>query len=81
MKMEITQKSIASALDRAASRACHVNRTGASQRQCWFLAGLLLKAGQTEADVGCDILNTQAVLTAKSASAYIDDLLKSAKGA
>jgi len=71
-----TQKSIAIALDTAASRAKGLGLAAATSKQCWFLAGLIAKAGRDASDIGCQISNSQAVLTAKQASLYINDYLR-----
>lgn len=73
-----TQKEIARDLDRAAGRACHVDAEGATRKQCWFLAKLLLDAGTDASDLDCEITNTQAILTKREASLHIDFLLKQA---
>ena len=72
------QKSIAYALDRAAARSCHVGRAPATDKQCWFLAKLLLDAGKDAAWVDCSLSNTNAVLTKSKASSYISDMLEAA---
>ena len=66
----MTQKTIAQFLDQAASRS----KNPASGKQCWFLAGLILKAGETINDV-FDITNTNVALSMKEASALISDYL------
>jgi len=62
----ITQKEIASFLDRRAA--------GASSKQIWFLAGLMLKAGEEHATNEIDDirLNTSYRLTSVEASSMID---------
>jgi len=70
-----TQKEIASNLDVAAGRACHIDRDPATRKQCWFLAKLLADHNADATAVGCGCLNTQAVLTKKSASKYISEIL------
>jgi hypothetical protein len=65
------QKSIAQELDRAASRSDF----GASGKQCWFLASLMIKAGDTPADWDIGYTHTNAVLTKKKASFIIDQYL------
>jgi hypothetical protein len=69
------QKTIASDLDRAAARA---GQRGATKKQCWYLAGLLFRAGETAEDVGCGIANFNAVLTGARASHFIDTMLRAA---
>ena len=73
--MTDTRKQIVIALDRAAGR-CDF---GATSRQTWFLAGLLAERGSNAAGVGCDICNSNARLTKKQASLYIDQLLSEKK--
>lgn len=63
-----SQKSLAFWLDRAAARADIVDREPATKKQCWFLAGLILKSGEDHSDW---IVNTSAVLTKARASALI----------
>ena len=41
----MTQKELAGKLDAAAARAAAEGRTPATSKQCWYLAGLLLKNG------------------------------------
>lgn len=71
MATESTQKEIAQALDRCAARAEYVDATPATSRQCWFLAGLILKSGDKNWDREY-LLNTSKVLTKRSASRTID---------
>lgn len=71
-----TQKQIAQALDTAAQRAEFVDRTPATGKQCWFLAKLIMEAGKDADDVGCSLTNTQAVLTKRQASMYIEMYLE-----
>lgn len=61
-----TQKSIARVLDRSAERA---GSRAATSKQCWFLAGLMLKAGEDGSDY---LLNTSLALTGREASSQID---------
>lgn len=70
------RKSIAQDLDTAAQRATIISRTPASQKQCWYLAGLLHARGLTANDVECGALNTQAVLCSGRASRMIDEFTK-----
>ena len=70
-----TQKEIARALDIAAARAEIIDREPATGKQCWFLAGLLIKAGLDEEAIDCAITNTNAVLTKRDASREIEALL------
>lgn len=65
-KNPATQKSIARILDTAASRA---GRAAASSRQCWFLAALMLQAGEDGSDY---LLDTSRALTIREASSMID---------
>lgn len=73
--MAYNQKEIAVELDRAASRADLVNAAPATAKQSWYLAGLLVQLGRDAAWVGCEITNSNAILTKKRASGYISDLL------
>ncbi len=59
-----TQKSIARALDRAAGRSSYP----ASSKQCWFLASLILKAGEDGSDW---LLDTNSALSKDKASSLI----------
>lgn len=68
-----TQKEIAMELDRAAGRACIIDREGASAKQVWFLAGLLFKAGRNARWVTGG--NTNCVLTKREASSFIDQAM------
>lgn len=70
-----TQKQICIALDTAASRADLIDREPASSKQCWFLAGLIFKAGEDASAIDMEISNTQAILTKKAASFWIDQYL------
>lgn len=70
----MNQKEVAQILDRCAARAHSVGATPASGKQCWFLAGLLVKAN-AEADVNEMIVNTSYVLTSRRASCMIEDCL------
>lgn len=72
MKTISEQKLIASFLDRAADRADMIDREPATGKQCWYLAGLMAKAGE---DGGEFITNTSAILTKKRASALIQQYL------
>ena len=63
-----TQKEIAQDLDRLADRADLVDATPATGKQCWYLAKLILEAGDNAGDWTCD---TNAVLTKKKASEWI----------
>lgn len=67
-----TQKIIAQTLDRCAARAHSVDAEPATSKQCWFLAGLILKAGEDGTDYS---LNTSLVLTKTEASQLIDAYL------
>ena len=64
----ITHKTIARQLDRAAARSSYP----ASPKQVWFLAGLIFKAGKDADDINCGCLNTQASLSGREASQWID---------
>ena len=71
--MMITQKEIAQFLDR---KAC-----GASSKQVWFLAGLMLKAGADHAarEIEDMRLDTNFRLTSREASSLIDYYLNAQK--
>ncbi len=71
----ITQKEIANFFDRRAA--------GASSKQIWFLAGLMLKAGVEHAQNEIDDirLNTNYRLTSAEASSMIEYYLNSQKKA
>ena len=71
-----TQKEIAQHLDRAAQRCESVGGSAATSKQCWFLAKLLLDAGEDARDIDCGPANTQAMLTKSKASLFIDQLIK-----
>ncbi|WP_319413957.1 hypothetical protein [uncultured Cohaesibacter sp.] len=69
-KEEFTaQKSLANTLDRCAARADMVDASPATGKQCWYLAGLILKAGEDGSEY---VLNTSFVLTKREASHLID---------
>lgn len=74
----MTRKEIARMLDRAAARSTLVEATPATSKQCWYLAGLIEKAGDTPEGLGLDVTNTNAVLTARKASWWIDQYLSAA---
>jgi len=61
------QKSLAKTLDRIAARG----ESGATPKQCWYLAGLLLRAGQDADDM---LLDTGYRLTVREACSLIDAL-------
>jgi hypothetical protein len=67
------QKSLAAHIDRCAARADMIDREPATSKQCWFLAGLILKAGEDGSEY---IVNTSLVLTKGKASQMIDAYLK-----
>jgi hypothetical protein len=68
-----TIKLIASALDSAAGRVECIGGVGATTKQCWYLASLIHKAGESADDIGCGIADTSSLLTKAKASLYIDD--------
>ncbi len=68
------QKDTARQLDELAARAEVVGSEPATQKQCWFLAGLLIAAGETVAS--WTNTNTSFVLTKKRASRSIDFFLQ-----
>lgn len=59
-------------MDTAACRAESVGLEPATSKQCWFLAGLLLKDGDDGEEW---LLNTSKILTKKQASARISELV------
>lgn len=67
------QKSLARRMDRCAARADIIDQEPATAKQCWFLAGLVLKAGE---DGNEYFTNTSLVLTKRRASMLIDQYLK-----
>lgn len=67
-----TQKNLARTLDRCADRAESIDRDPATAKQCWFLAGLILKAGEDGDEF---LLDTSFVLTKRRASQMIDAYL------
>lgn len=67
--MTMTQKSLAKHLDLAASRSM----VPASPKQCWFLAGLMLKAGEDGSEF---VLGQVRALDKRMASDLIDRYLK-----
>lgn len=67
----LSQKSLAGWLDRAAARADMIDRDPATSKQCWFLASLILKAGED----GYDWTDSSRVLTKREASTLIDTYL------
>jgi hypothetical protein len=66
---QVTQKSIARILDRCAARAGDRAATG---KQCWYLASLMLAAGEDGNDL---LLDTSYALSGREASALIDTYL------
>lgn len=79
--MTATQKSIAQDLDRASARADLIDQDPATGKQCWFLAKLILDAGDDASAIDCGCLNTTAILTKRAASRWIDDYLADIKRA
>ena len=69
-----SRKDIARDLDRAAARADLIGQTPATSKQNWYLAGLLAANGDRAADIGFGCCNTNAVLTKRIASVWIDRL-------
>ncbi len=72
-----TQKSIARVLDRAAERSARP----ASPKQVWFLAGLIARQENAEAEYQDWLLDTCAALSRDLASSLIDGYLKTARAA
>ena len=66
------QKTIASILDNAATRAETVGANPASSKQCWYLAKLIVDAGGD----GSEYLQSSEVMTKRKASGLIDFYLK-----
>lgn len=66
------QHQIAQILDRCAERANFIDREPATQKQCWYLAKLMLEDGDDGSDF---LLNTSTILTKHDASQRIDALL------
>lgn len=75
-----TQKDVCAALDAAARKAA-AHGEPATSKQCWFLAGLLIKAdGAESARKSAWAFNDGPKgLTKREASAIIDELLAAAK--
>lgn len=69
---------LTSDLTAAAERADLIGR-GASTKQVNFLASLMSQCGKDASDISCECTQTQAVLTSKQASRYIDDYLEDVK--
>lgn len=69
-----SRKEIARDLDRAAYRASLIGQDAATSKQNWFLAGLLAANGESAADIGFGLCNSNAVLTKRAASIWIDRL-------
>lgn len=72
------QKTIARHLDIAADRCELVDRDPATRKQIWYLASLIAKDNGSAEDVNCALTRTQAMLTKRQASVWIDDYLKQA---
>lgn len=68
----MSQKEVVKYVDIAASRAHDVEAEPATGKQCWFLAGLIVKADD-EAMVSDLVLST--VLTKRYASKLIDSYM------
>ena len=66
------QHQIAQILDRCAERANFIDREPATQKQCWYLAKLMLDYGDMDSDL---LLNTSAILTKQDASQRIEIML------
>lgn len=73
----MTQKQLAAYIDTAASRADMIDRTPATSKQCWFLAGLIIKANDSNDDgmINEFLTNSDYCLTKKEASRLIDSYL------
>jgi hypothetical protein len=70
----VEQKRIATLIQRAADRAERLGYAAATDKQVWYLAGLLVAKGLEADEIGCGAINSNATLTSREASAYIDDL-------
>jgi len=66
------QQLIAQVLDRCAERANFIDREPATQKQCWYLAKLMLEDGDDGSEL---LLDTSAILTKRDASRRIKALL------
>lgn len=73
----LDQKRVARALDKAAARADAVGARPASAKQCWFLAGLIVKWNDTQFfnKIETDL---SLRMTAREASGQIDRYLQRA---
>jgi len=71
----IDRKTLARFIDNAAARADIVDAEPASPKQCWFLAGLIVKADDEE-QAREFVLNTSLVLTRRRASLMIGNYLE-----
>ena len=69
----MTQKEVAAELDRQAALCYHIEVTPASGKQCWFLASLMVKAGDNDPRA---FLHSDTPLTSREASRVIDSYLK-----
>ena len=69
------RKGYARELDRAAERARFVDRIPATGKQCWYLAGLMMEAGESPEDWGMGCIHTTSILTKSQASRMISDYL------
>ena len=74
----MTQKELAGKLDTAAAKAAAEGRTPATSKQCWYLAGLLLKKGY-KGLLFVDSFNQ--ALTSITAHNYIEQLTGGTKKA
>lgn len=70
------RKELARWLDLAANRAEMAGGRPASSKQVWYLAGLMADRGLGLDFAGCDVIDTQAMLTSREASNLIDEILK-----
>lgn len=71
----MNQKELAGLLDRAAARAELVDKAPATSKQCWFLAGLIIKASDDKF-IQEVATNTSYALTKNRASTLIEEYLK-----
>ncbi len=74
MDTTLSQKQIAGTLDRAAERSAKP----ATPKQVWFLAGLMLRQPDAEAEYQDWLLDTSGALSRDLASSLIDGYLQTA---
>lgn len=69
------QKNLAASLDFCALRARFVSAEPATSKQCWFLAGLIIRTGDHKLPMGMWWLDSNEVLTKGRASREIETYL------